>query len=257
MPEPKMIEPTPATPALLAQEPMKAEEPAKTPEASEPAPKEPATSAEPAKEPAKATEPAKSETLLGGIEPQKKEEPKPDEAKVEDAKKVEEAKPAEAEPIKYEPFNLPENIKLGEEESTKFTSILAKHRVPQEGAQELIDLYVAEAQKLPQLQRDIWTRTQEQWKDSVRADPELGGNRIDTVLKTGASVIERFGGTADEKKALRQALALTGAGNHPEIIRFFYRVGKALAEPTPVPATTPKAAPAAQSRAEKRYGNQG
>ena len=216
----------------------------------------------------KAADPPANKPLVGAVEepakPEAELEAKPVEAKPGETKPGDE-KPKDqslvtsvepSTPIAYEAFKLPDGMKLDEAEATKFTSILGAHKVPQEAAQELINLYVHDVQHLVEVQRDMWNRTQEDWKNSVRADPELGGNRIETVLKTANSLIQQYGGSSEEKTKLTQALSLTGAGNHPEIVRFLYRVGKALAEPKPVPAPSPSK-PAPQSRSAARYGANG
>lgn len=226
---------------------------------------------EPAKapEPVKAAEPSvtkEGESLLGA-EPTKGPAAKAGEAlaaetKIADAKegaKPAEAKPGEAAPIEYK-FKLPEGVTLDDKELGKFTAILGKHHASPEQAQELMDLYTSESQALLKREYDAqmrsWSDLQEKWISEIRADPEIGGNRIDTVLQSTRNLVEQFGGTASEKKALREMLGSTGAGNHPAMARFLYRVSKALGEGSPVPAPTPQASPERtnMSRAERRYG---
>lgn len=197
---------------------------------------------------------------LIAVEPVKAPEPKVDD-KTKDAQavkieapKVEEPKPLE--PIKYD-FKLPENIKLDDAQTNKFSEIAGKHRVSPEAAQEILDLYVGEVQRLASSEADVWARTNESWVNAVRADPEIGGNRMETVLTSVQGMIERFGGKPEEKASLRQAFTFTGAGNHPDIIRFLSRAASALGEGRPVPAPTPKEAPLATDRATRRYGTKG
>jgi hypothetical protein len=72
---------------------------------------------------------------------------------------------------------------------------------------------------------DQWRATQEQWAKTIREDREFGGARFDQNVAICAKAIDRFGG-----RPLREALAFTGAGNHPEVIKFVYRIGKAISE---------------------------
>lgn len=234
--------------------------------------------------PAPAVETTKPETLLAAApvaEPAKPAEPAP--AAAEPAKpaeaptaqaavQAEAAKPADPTkdptilgkepeaPVVYD-IKLPEGLSKDQFPGmSDFTNILGEHKISAETGQALFDLYAREVQALPaaieKAQADQWSATQKEWQDAVRADPEIGGNRMETALRQATSVIEQFGGTPEEKKALRTALNLTGAGNHPTIIRFLSRVGKGLAEPLPVPAQNPKPAPGpGRTRAERRYNS--
>lgn len=166
-----------------------------------------------------------------------------------------EAPPPVEAPIVYEPFKAPEGVTFDNESIGKFSELMGAAHVPQEAAQKVLDLYTNEIARITDVQKDIWNKTNEDWKSAIKADPEIGGNRLQTVLQTSRGLIERYGGSAEEKAAVRQALALTGAGNHPEVVRLFYRIGKALGEGSPVPAPTPKEAIAPKSRATARYGD--
>ena len=156
------------------------------------------------------------------------------------AKPTTEAKPAEsiepAAPIVYEPFKVPEGFSLDEGRLGAFTEALQEFKAPQGLGQKMIDLYTSEVQRLAEHQQTLWDRTQETWLNEVRSDPTIGGNRIETTARTCGAVIERFG-----SPALREALAMSGMGNHPEMVRFVAKIGTFLQEGKPVPA--PKPAP--------------
>jgi hypothetical protein len=66
---------------------------------------------------------------------------------------------------------------------------------------------------------------QTEWQDSVRNDPEFGGDKLAPSLAQAAKAIERFGGDG-----LREALNVTRAGNHPAVVRAFIQIGKALGD---------------------------
>jgi hypothetical protein len=176
--------------------------------------------------------------------------------------------PAQAPAPTYETFKLPDGVSLGEKELVNFTGLLgefetgakADHAQVQEFGQKLVDLYVAEVQtlgqRLQQRQVEVWNDQNAQWVDQVRSDPEIGGNRIKTTLNIAGSVIEQYGGNAQQIAELRQAFNTTGAGNHPSIVRLLHNIGKALGEGRPVPAQKPAPAPA--GKAQRRYaGNTG
>lgn len=183
-------------------------------------------------------EPAKDGKSEADKEPAKTEgEPKKDEAKAEaDAGKSEpEGKAADAdeppppEPIKYEPFKVPDGIKLDGDRLKAAEAILGAAQVPQEKAQELIDLYVADQQRaqeaLAQHAQTAWNEQINKWKDEVRNDPTIGGNRLETSLGTAKAVIEQFGGSAEEQKALHDVLKASGLGSNIHLIRLLHNIG--------------------------------
>lgn len=151
-------------------------------------------------------------------------------------------------PVSYEPFTLPEGQTLDEAQLGAFKDLLGEHKAPQALGQSLVDLYFGEVNRIKTYQQEVWDRTQEQWMDQVRSDPELGGSRLETVAKTCGSVIERFG-----SNDLRDALTATGMGNHPAMVRFINKIGQFLGEGRPVPAAKPAPAPP-PSKAQRRYG---
>ena len=68
------------------------------------------------------------------------------------------------------------------------------------------------------------------WLDTAKADPEIGGAHWDDTLTTAASALDRLGLT--KGSAFRTLLDESGLGNHPEMIRAFRLVGKAIGEDT-------------------------
>ena len=61
--------------------------------------------------------------------------------------------------------------------------------------------------------------------------PRLDGSRLKATIEAAGKAIDRFG-----TPGLREVLNFTGAGNHPEVVRFFARIGRAISEDQPVPA---------------------
>jgi hypothetical protein len=160
-------------------------------------------------------------------------------------------------PISYE-FSYPEGTTPPPAEELKpFTDLLNDARVAPETGQKLMDLYLAEQNKLigrleTQAQA-TWTDTRKEWVDQIKADPELGGNRFQTAIGLAKEVIQRFGGDEGQLTELRNVLNLTGAGDHPAVVRTLYRIGMALRESQqpvtgqPIQQTT--------TRAQRRYAN--
>lgn len=154
----------------------------------------------------------------------------------DDAKKDD----ATAEPIKYEDFTLPEGSTLNEELRDQFTGILSEAKVPQDVAQKLVDLYGGEMKKLADAAKapyQAWHDTQRDWQKAVAADAEIGGANLEPMKAEVAKVIDAIAG--DQAPALRKALAFTGAGNNPDVLRFLFRAAQAMNEGATVQGGNP------------------
>ena len=183
-------------------------------------------------------------------------------AKPADAAAAEPAKPAEPAPVAptFEAFTLPEGVELDTAEIGKFTELLGKFEVENKAdhaklqafGQELINQYIAEMGKAQDRQIQSWTRTRDEWKSQFLNDPELGGRNQKDTLTRCASMIEQYGGNADQVKELRTALAITGMGDHPAMIRLLNAVGKVLSEPKAT-ATGKQVSPTALPKSQRRY----
>ncbi|MDA8231576.1 MAG: hypothetical protein M0006_09580 [Magnetospirillum sp.] len=141
--------------------------------------------------------------------------------------------PAEP-PAEYANFALPDGLQLDPALADAFKTLARDLGLPQEGAQKLVDLYAGKAREAAEAPYRQWAETQARWQSEAKTDREYGGADLARNVAVAASAIDRFGGPR-----LRQALEATGAGNHPEVIRFFYRVGKSIAEDTLVSARSP------------------
>lgn len=128
-------------------------------------------------------------------------------------------------PESYEDFTFPEGIVVNEELMEAFLPVAKELNLSQEDAQKLVDLQTANLAGSAQAQEDAWLGLNEEWVNAGKQDPEFGGANYDENVSVALQAIEHFG-----TPELSDALSTTGAGNHPEIIRFMYRVGKAIAE---------------------------
>lgn len=253
--------PAPAAAAAPAAQPTVAAAPAPAPAVEAPAPAPAAVEAAPAT-PAESVLSAASETLkpAEGDAATPLEAPKPDEAANPEEVKADEAKPSEPAapppPLTYTDLKFPEGATINDAELKPYTDIMGKHQIPQAAVQELIDLHAAQlteqATRSHAAQLENWNSTRRGWVDEFVNDPEMGGKVRETTLSRAAGVIERYAGTAEQQQQLRDTLSLTGAGDHPALIRLLANVGKALGEGRIVPAVRTKAT-AQRSTPKSRY----
>ncbi len=132
-------------------------------------------------------------------------------------------------PAEYAAFNLPQGMEIGKNLLEESSALARELDLSQEQAQKFIDLQVKDHTRAQEAQDTEWTALNEQWVEAAAADSELGGTDAQFEANTAIALkaIEVFG-----NDKLRKALTETGAGNHPEMIRFMYRVGKAITEDT-------------------------
>lgn len=153
------------------------------------------------------------------------------------------AEPAPTEAAEYTEFTIPEGISLEGDVLDAFKVAAKECGLTQENAQKLIEFgSVANAKALEKVSA--------QWESDARADKEYGGAKIDENLGIAGKAFDAFA-----SPELKQLLATSKIGNHPEMIRAFYKIGKAMSEDTFVSGS--RAPSSSQSAAEKLYGNKG
>lgn len=102
---------------------------------------------------------------------------------------------AQAEPVLRE-------LNLTNEQASKLASVIAAHRASE------VEAHVQQVQE---------------WGKQAAADAEIGGKAFPENVELARSALAAHG--TPELKAL---LDSTGLGNHPEVIRFFTRVGRTV-----------------------------
>lgn len=134
-------------------------------------------------------------------------------------------------PEKYEPFTMPEGVEYDEESAAAFGEIAREFDLNQEKAQKLVDAHIAEVQKLGEKlvadQKDQWDKMKADWADECRKSTELQNEegKIDESLSIAKAAVEELGG-----EKLKEALDLTGAGDHPAVVKAFYTLGKYISD---------------------------
>ncbi len=124
-------------------------------------------------------------------------------------------------------FKMPEGMELDADVAQQFVPLAQDLKLNQEQAQQLADFYAAEKAKAIEAQAKEWEKTNAEWQDQTHADDEIGGDKLDESLGFANKALDKYG-----SPELKEALTATGAGNHPEFIRFMTRVGKAMSEDT-------------------------
>ena len=134
-------------------------------------------------------------------------------------------------------FEPPEGLDLDDETKGKIEAFAEQAKelgLNQKQYQSLIEYDLNRAQQLNEAAVESWNGRVEDWRKSAKADKEIGGEKFAENLKVAESAIKQFG-DADLRALLKSpspenpnGLAI---GNHPAVLRFLNRVGKAIADP--------------------------
>ena len=147
-------------------------------------------------------------------------------APVEEAAAVEPAaeqpQEADAQEQEYGEFSLPEGLRIDEAAFNDFAPLAKEFGLTQEQAQKLVDVAAGLVDRTTKTAEGVHAETIKKWADDSRNDAEVGGKDFDANLGIALAAIDKFG---DDE--LKQILDASGFGNHPAVVRLFYRVGKA------------------------------
>lgn len=88
-----------------------------------------------------------------------------------------------------------------------------------------------------------------EWMNQAKTDKEIGGDAFAQNAELSRRVVEKYS-NPDFMKMLDQ----TGYGNHPELVRVFARIGRAIGEDTFIPPTA-GGKPSKKSPEDVLYGN--
>lgn len=179
----------------------------------------------------------------------------------------------------YTDFRLPEGMAINPQLLGEFKTTLAGLKLSQEQAQLVADLGVKQANDLlagmaesGRSQQDALAEafrvgdgsvkagefTQPEfirqqaatWADAVKADKELGGERLAENLAVAKKALNALG-----SPELQQLLDKSGLGSHPDLVRAFYRAGRLISEDTLLPGSHKPAAAANGRTAHEQAAN--
>ncbi|CAM7518146.1 Peptidase [Citrobacter portucalensis] len=137
----------------------------------------------------------------------------------------EEEQKQEGAPEKYE-FKPAEGQDLDAAALEQFEPIARELNLTNEQAQKMVDLYGTKIMPMVQQQQvEAWQKTTEQWAADVKADKEIGGDKLTSNLSAAQRALAHFG-----TPELKEYLEGTGLGNHPELVKAFVKIGKAMSE---------------------------
>ena len=134
-------------------------------------------------------------------------------------------------PEEYADFTVPEGMTLTE--SIEDLKTFAKEKnLSQEETQKLVDMGTRAVQRTESAFKEHIETAKTQWAESSKTDKEFGGDALSESVAVARKALDTFG-----SPELSTMLHESGLGNHPEVIRLLYRMGKAVSEDRLVPGT--------------------
>lgn len=182
------------------------------------------------------------------VDPNKPADPDPNKPADPDPNKPADPEPEPVEPLKLEDVTVPEGFELQPEMANKFLEILNGDMAPKDRANALIALHGETMSAASEASSKAWEDMQTEWKDEAKADPDIGGAKLQPTLTNIGKLIDEFG---DEK--VRGVFDLTGAGNNPHMIKFLGKIADKLTEGNFFKASSPSNADDPNAAAKRLF----
>lgn len=145
---------------------------------------------------------------------------------------------------------LPEGLIVSDEQATALLDLFNDDKLsPKDRANKLVEMHGTLVQSAiqtvgEQMLAEI-QKQQTEWETAVKSDPKIGGANLAPNLAKVSKLID-----AEGTPELRQALDATGAGSHPEIVKFFIKMADRFAEGAPAGGGNPTTK---ESTAQRMY----
>ena len=156
------------------------------------------------------------------------------------------AKGADA-PVEYT-FKFEDGVEVDKAFTDEIAAYAKEHKLDPKHAQKTADFAVKFAEDMAERYTNQVVELRNQWANEVRADKELGGDKLPEVLAGANKVLAEFG-SAELIKVLKDS----GLGNHPEVVRVFHNVHKLISQDS-VAQAIGQASSAGKTREQKYYG---
>lgn len=161
---------------------------------------------------------------------QKEGDQTPSEDKPEDesAETTEDGKPKEGDqkPVEYK-LKAPKDSGISAEGLKEIEEFAKTNGLSQDAAQALVERENDLLLTIKEQQQEQMEKMSNEWRKTVENDKVWGGDNLKQTSFYSNQALQKFG-----SNELRQGLIDTGFGNHPEVVKFFAKVGKALSPGT-------------------------
>lgn len=132
-------------------------------------------------------------------------------------------------PESYADFELPEGMELDNASLEQAIPVFKDLGLSQEQAQKLVSLRAEQIKADMQSQEENQKKLLGEWQKQTESDPEYGGDKFKGSVEAAHLAIDKLA-TPEFTKLLND----TGLGNHPEVFRIMFRIGKLMQEDVPL-----------------------
>lgn len=141
--------------------------------------------------------------------------------------------PQEGVQTQQAPVALPEKYELKVTDQSlfepayldQFQAYAKEHKLTQDQAQQILDREASAISEYAKRQQSEFSSVQTQWVESCKKDPEIGGDNFKASVELAQRALEKYA-----TPSFVQDLNNSGYGNHPELVRIFARIGRAMSE---------------------------
>src|SRR5690606_4144437 len=138
---------------------------------------------------------------------------------------------AEFVPLTAEDLAIPEGFEVVDEIRDKFLDVINDREMSaNDRANALIELQAETIRQASERISEAWTQQRKAWVEEVKADPDIGGDKLEPTMGKISKLLNEFG----DPNLREQVFDITGAGDHPLMIKFLGKVADAHSEGTPV-----------------------
>jgi len=128
-------------------------------------------------------------------------------------------------PESYADFTVPEGTAIDPPLLDEFKAYAKANNLPQDRAQEAVNLGAKVVQQTIKQFQDAHVAQVKQWAEQTKADPLVGGAAYEANVALALKAVADFG-----DPDLKAVFDTYGLGNNPALVRFAYRIGKAMSE---------------------------
>lgn len=133
---------------------------------------------------------------------------------------------------------LPEGSSLSEEDQAEIAALVKDGDLSQEQTDKVVEAMDKAVGRYQDSQVAQLEEKQGEWEKNFHADKEIGGDNANLSIRYAQKAIGEFG-----SETLKKELENTKMGSHPEVIRTFARIGKAMSDDNFVQANQPNKRP--------------
>src|SRR5262245_3625361 len=207
----------------------------------------------PSEKPVTPPKPSELVSLLNEPDPSLDPSKTPPKTEETPPKEGEKKTPVEGAPEKYEDFKLPDGVEISTELMTEASGMFKELNLTQANAQRLVDFHAKALTAAAEAPITHWRDQQTAWRNEIKADPEIGG-KLGAVK---ASIGRMYDSLGDSPlvASFREAMDLTGAGNHPAFVKLMFKVSERLGEGKPVDGGNPPGGGKPRTGAAAMYPN--